>query len=427
MSSYHSSMSTPSLAQEEMPVQAHSANLQVQDLEREYLLQNYARYPLVLHRGKGSYVYDTAGKRYLDLISGIGVNALGYGHPRITKVMREQANLLIHTSNLYYHEYQGRLAERLAKASGLLRVFFCNSGAEGMECAIKMIHAHGGKISPDKHEIVSLENSFHGRTMGAISITGQPKYRKDFEPLIPGVKFVPKNDIVALEQVVSDRTAGIVIEWIQGEGGIYAMTNEYARKARELADRYNALLVFDEIQCGVGRPGAYFAYQLADPLILPDIVVVAKPMACGLPLGAVIANDKAAAAIATGMHGSTFGGGPLACRVALEFFDILDGLLPAIRNLGGYFRLKLEDLKRRHAFIKEVRGHGLMIGVELDIPGKQFVLDALEAGLLINCTHDVVLRFLPPYTITESEIDQAISKLAKIFKKNPGKIAPAAT
>jgi acetylornithine/N-succinyldiaminopimelate aminotransferase len=422
-------MANPSIAQEETPAQEPRPpeNQQVQDLEREYLLQNYARYPVVLHRGKGSYVYDTAGKRYLDLITGIGVNALGYAHPRITKVIREQSALLLHTSNLYYHEYQGRLAERLAKASGLQRVFFCNSGAEGMEGAIKMIRAHGGKIGPDKHEIISLENSFHGRTIGALSITGQEKYRRDFEPLLSGVTFVPKNDIVALEQVVSDRTAGIVIEWIQGEGGVYPMTTEYARKARELADRHNALLVFDEIQCGVGRPGTYFAYQLSDPVILPDIMVVAKPMACGLPLGAIVANDKAAATIAAGMHGSTFGGGPLACRVALEFFDILDGLLPNIRNLGGYFRLKLDDLKRHHPFIKEVRGHGLMIGMELSIPGKQFVLDALDAGLLINCTHDVVLRFLPPYTITEREIDQAIAKLAKIFKKKPGQAAPAAT
>src|SRR5438270_1090909 len=201
-------MSTPFMTEEAKPPQAtNSLSNDVQSLEREYLLQNYARYPVVLHRGKGSYVYDTAGKRYLDLISGIGVNALGYAHPRITKVLRDQAGLLLHTSNLFYHEYQGRLAERLAKASGLQRVFFCNSGAEGMEGAIKMTRAHGGKIGPEKFEIVSLENFFHGRTMGAISITGQEKYRRDFEPLLSGVKFVPKNDIVALEQVVSDRTA----------------------------------------------------------------------------------------------------------------------------------------------------------------------------------------------------------------------------
>jgi acetylornithine/N-succinyldiaminopimelate aminotransferase len=389
---------------------------EVQDLEKRFLLQNYARLPLVLKRGRGCSLYDTDGKRYLDLISGIGVNALGYAHPRITKIIREQAGLLVHTSNLYYHEYQGRLAQRLAKISGLERTFFCNSGAEGMEGALKMIRSHGGRISAEKHEIVSLENSFHGRTLGAISITGQQKYRKDFEPLLPGVRFVPANDITALEQVVSEKTAGIVIEWIQGEGGINSMTTEYAAKARELADRFNALLVFDEIQCGVGRPGTYFAYQLSEPVILPDIMVAAKPLACGIPLGVIVANERAASSIAQGMHGSTYGGGPLACRVALEFLDILDELLPRIRQTGAYFRMRLEELGRRYPFVKEVRGEGLMIGVELTVPGKQIVLDALAAGLLINCTHEHVLRFLPPYIITEKQVDQAISILKRLFR-----------
>jgi acetylornithine/N-succinyldiaminopimelate aminotransferase len=403
------------------PPQETTAVDHIQALEREYLLQNYARYPLVLQKGKGCYVYDLDGKRYLDLIAGIGVNALGYGHPRMVKVIREQAGLLIHTSNLYFHEYQGRLAERLAKISGLQRTFFTNSGTESMEGAIKMIRSHGGKISPEKYEIVSLENSFHGRSMGALSITGQEKYRRDFEPLLPGAKFVRMNDITALEQMVGDRTAGIVIEWIQGEGGINPMTLEYARKARELADRYNALLVFDEIQCGVGRPGTYFAYQLADPVVLPDIMIAAKPLACGIPLGVIVANDKAAAAIGSGMHGSTFGGGPLACRVALEFLDILDELLPSIRSVGSYFRLKLTDLQRHFPFITEVRGQGLMIGLQLDIPGKQFVLDAIEEGMLMNCTHDTVLRFLPPYILTEKQVDAAVGKLKKIFKKAKAK------
>ena len=393
----------------------------IQALEREYLLQNYARYPLVLHKGKGCYVYDLDGKRYLDLIAGIGVNALGYGHPRMVKVIREQAGLLVHTSNLYYHEYQGRLAERLAQISGLRRTFFTNSGTESMEGAIKMMRSHGRKISPEKFEIVALENSFHGRSMGALSITGQEKYRCDFEPLLAGARFVPLNDITALEQVVSDHTAGIVIEWIQGEGGINPMTLEYVRKARELADRYNALLVFDEIQCGVGRPGTYFAYQLAEPVVLPDIMVAAKPLACGLPLGVIVANEKAAATIGSGMHGSTFGGGPLACRAALEFLDVLEELLPSIRNVGSYFRLRLADLERHFSFIKEVRGQGLMIGLQLDIPGKQIVLDAMAEGVLINCTHDTVLRFLPPYILTEKQVDAAVGKLKKIFKKATAK------
>ncbi|HLY05376.1 MAG TPA: aspartate aminotransferase family protein [Rhizomicrobium sp.] len=396
---------------------ATTASPSVADLEKQYLLQNYARYPLVLHRGKGCYVYDTAGKRYLDLIAGIGVTALGYAHPRLTKVIREQAGLLLHTSNLYYHEYQGPLAARIAKASGLDRVFFCNSGAEAMEGALKMARAHGRKINPEKIEMIALDNSFHGRTFGALSITGQEKYRRDFEPLLTGVHFVPRNDLTALQQVVSDRTAAIVFELVQGEGGIYPSSSEYIRKARELATRHNALLIFDEIQCGVGRPGTYFAYQMFEPQILPDIMIAAKPMACGIPLGAIAANERAAAAIGSGMHGSTFGGGPLACRVALEFFDILDELLPHIVHVGGYFRMRLTELAKHYSFIREIRGFGLMIGVELDIPGKQIVLDAIEEGLLINCTHETVLRMLPPYILTEQDVDRAITVLNKVLKK----------
>ena len=399
---------------------ASTASSSVVDLEKQFLLQNYARYPLVLHRGKGCYVYDTSGKRYLDLIAGIGVNALGYAHPRLTKVIREQAGLILHTSNLYYHEYQGPLAERIVTASGLDRVFFCNSGAEAMEGALKMARSHGRKISPDKIEVIALENSFHGRTFGALSITGQEKYRRDFEPLVPGARFVPRNDVTALEQVAGERTAAIVFELVQGEGGIYPVSAEYVRKARELADRYNALLIFDEIQCGVGRPGTYFSYQTLNPVIMPDVMVAAKPLACGIPLGVMVGNEKAAAAIGPGMHGSTFGGGPLACRVALEFFDILDPLLPQIVHTGGYFRMRLTELAKHYSFIKEIRGFGLMIGVELEIPGKQIVLDAMEEGLLLNCTHETVLRMLPPYILTEQDVDRAISVLNKVFKKARG-------
>ena len=233
---------------------------------------------------------------------------------------------------------------------------------------------------------------------------------------MPGAKFVPANDLTALEQVVGERTAGIVIEWIQGEGGIFPMTTEYARKARELADRYDALLIFDEIQCGVGRVGKYFAYQLADPVVLPDIMVAAKPLACGIPLGVIVSNERAAKSIGTAMHGSTFGGGPLACRAALEFLDILEGLLPHIAQSGQCFREKLEALRPRFQFIKEVRGCGLMVGMDLSIPGKQIVLDAMADGLLINCTHETVLRFLPPYIVTEKEIDRAVRILQKALK-----------
>lgn len=387
------------------------------DLEKQYLFQNYARFPIILTRGRGCYVYDSSGTRYLDLVAGIGVNALGHAHPRMMKVVREQAGRLIHCSNLYYNEYQGRLAERIAKLSGLDRVFFCNSGTEAIEGALKVLRAHGRAIDPEKFETVALLGSFHGRTFGALSITGQENYRRAFEPMLPGARFVHRNDIAALEQTVNERTAGIVLEIVQGEGGVYPLTDEFIRKARELADRYNALLVCDEIQCGVGRPGTYFSYQMLDPIVMPDIITAAKPLGCGLPIGFVAANEKAAAAITAGQHGTTFGGGPLACHVALEFFDILEELLPNIIHVGGYFRMRLMELARQFGFIREVRGFGLMIGVELDFSGKQIVLDCMSKGLLINCTHDTVLRALPPYILSEQDVDRAISVLRTVFKK----------
>jgi acetylornithine/N-succinyldiaminopimelate aminotransferase len=384
----------------------------VVELEAQYLLQNYSRHPIVLARGDGPYMWDTSGKRYLDFIAGIGVNALGQNHPRIFAVIQDQAARLIHTSNLFYNEFQGPLAKRIAETSGLARTFFTNSGTESTEGSLKMMKAHGQAISPEKYEIVSLENSFHGRSIGALSITGQPKYRKDFEPLMPGVKFVAPNDIAALEAAVSERTAGICIEWIQGEGGVNPMDHKFLRRARELADRHDALLCFDEIQCGVGRTGKYYGYQLVDPPILPDIMTAAKPIACGIPLGIIVANERAAKSIRPGMHGSTFGGNALAARVSLEFFDILDELLPQIQRVGWYFSCQLQHLAKQFSFIKEVRGYGLMVGVELTVPGKEIVNRAMQDGLLLNCTHDTVLRFLPPYIITEQHVDEAIEILA---------------
>lgn len=408
-------MSTPVLAPTEAPPETPAAP-SVMDLERDYVLQNYARYPLIVQRGKGPYVFDQTGKRYLDFISGIGVNSLGHAHPRVVKIIREQAARIIHTSNLYYNEFQGPLAKRLCEISGLNRVFFCNSGTEAMEGALKMIRAHGNRVSPEKYEILTLDNSFHGRTLGAISVTGQPKYRKDFEPLLPGVKFIPACGTESLEQAFSEKTAGIVIEWIQGEGGVYPVGEDFVRKARELADRHDALLVLDEIQCGVGRTGKYFAYQQAEPAVMPDVTVIAKPLAAGLALGAVIANEKAASAIGSGMHGTTFGGSALACRVAIEFLTILDELLPSINRVGAHFRSRLEDLQRKYAVVKEVRGYGLMVGMELHVPGKQLVIDAMNQGLLMNCTHDTVLRFLPPYIVTEKEVDKAVKVVDKLLR-----------
>lgn len=388
----------------------------VMELERAYLLQNYSRYPLVLKRGKGCWLYDVAGRRYLDLISGIGVNSLGHAHPRIVRVIREQAALLVHSSNLYYHEYQGPLAKKICETSGMQRVFFCNSGTEAVEAAIKMARAHGRRIDPQKYEIIAFENSFHGRTMGALSITGQPKYREPFEPLLAGVRIIAPCDDAALEAAVSERTAGIFVEPIQGEGGIHPMPGAWLRKLRQLSDRHNALLVFDEIQCGIGRPGAWHAYQLHQPPVMPDIVTLAKPMAAGLPLGAVACNEKAASTIGPGMHGTTFGGGALACRVALEFYSIVEELLPQIRRVGDYFFAGLRQLQAQFSFIREVRGAGLMIGVELDFPCRELVNEGIRQGLLFNVTHEKVIRMLPPYIFAEKEADRALAGLRKVLR-----------
>ncbi len=395
----------------------------VVDLEREHLLQNYPRYPLVITHGKGALVYDDQGRRYVDCISGIGVNALGHAHPQIVKVVREQVGKLVHCSNLYYHRYQGELARRLAELSGLERVFFCNSGTEAMEGALKIARAFGTRQHAEKFEIVALENSFHGRTLGALSVTGQQQYRKDFEPLLPGVRFVGANDAAALDQAVGERTAAIVLEPILGEGGIVVLKREFAELAAELARRHNALLIFDEIQSGLGRTGAYFAFQAwhqgpsGRPPILPDVLVVAKPLGCGFPIGAVLASEKAAAAIGPGMHGSTFGGGALVCRVALEFLRLLPDLLPSIRENGRAFRHRLQILVDKYGFVREVRGEGLMIGLDLAVPAKPFVLEAMERGFLINATHQTVLRFLPPYIIDPKQLNSLATALDEMFAK----------
>jgi acetylornithine/N-succinyldiaminopimelate aminotransferase len=389
----------------------------IKELETSYLLQNYGRYPLALASGKGVYAYDVDGKKYLDLLSGIGVNSLGHNHPRITKIIRDQSSKLLHTSNLYYHEYQGKLAKKLVEVSGMDRAFFCNSGTEAVEGSLKIVRSHGHKISPEKYEIIALENSFHGRTFGALSVTGQPKYRADFEPLLPGVKFIERNDEAALEAAFSERTAGIIFEGIQGEGGILPVSESFYAKARQLCDQHNALMIHDGIQCGVGRPGTYFSYQLLQNQVTPDVVAFAKPISCGLPMGGILMKQRAADALGAGMHGTTFGGGPLVCRVALEFFDILDELMPQMQRVGEHFREELRGLQSKFGFIKEVRGAGLMIGVELAIDGKKMVTDGFEEGLLFNCTHETVLRFLPAYILKEKHVDKAIKGLKKVFAK----------
>jgi predicted acetylornithine/succinylornithine family transaminase len=389
---------------------------EIVELERRYLLPTYSRYPLAIARGKGVFVYDSDGRRYLDFVGGLGVNALGHAHPRIVKVIREQASRAIHVSNLYYNEYQGRLAQKLCELSGLQRAFFANSGTEAIEGALKLARAAGRRSgATGKCNVVALAGSFHGRTFGALSLTGQEKYRQPFEPMLPGVTFVPLNDVEALRQSVDDSTCAIVLEPVQGEGGIRECSPEFLREARSRADLHRAVLIFDEIQCGLGRTGRMFAFQQAG--VLPDVVVVAKPIAAGLPLGAFIAREELAGAIAAGQHGTTFGGGPLTCRVALEYFSILEqeDLLARVTRVGAYLHEHLQSLAKRSAVVREVRGRGAIQAMELSVPARPLVEQALAEGVLFNSTQERVLRFLPSFLLEEKHVDRGIRVLKKLL------------
>jgi predicted acetylornithine/succinylornithine family transaminase len=386
--------------------------------ERRFLLPTYNRYPIALDRGKGVFLYDCEGNRYLDFVAGLGVNALGHAHPRVVKVIREQAARAIHFSNLYYNEYQGRLAEKLCQLSGLNRAFFSNSGTEAIEGSIKLARLAGHRAGGEaKSQLVALEGSYHGRTFGAMSLTGQDKYRKGFEPLLEDVKFVPRDNLEALRAAINDQTCAIVLEPIFGEGGIYECSPEFLRECRALADRHGAALIFDEIQCGLGRSGTIFAYRAFG--VTPDIVAIAKPIAAGLPLGAFLAKEEFASAISAGQHGTTFGGGPLACRVALEYLAIVEEekLLENVMRVGTYLQEQLKALVGRHAAVKEVRGRGLIQGLQLAIPARPIVEEALAEGVLFNSTQDSVLRFLPPFLLQEKHVDKGIRVLKKVLRK----------
>jgi acetylornithine/N-succinyldiaminopimelate aminotransferase len=392
---------------------------EIMEREHSFLLQTYRRYPLVVQRGKGVFLFDLEGKRYLDFVAGLGVNALGHAHPRIVKVIREQAARAIHLSNLYYNEYQGRLAERLCQLSSLDRAFFANSGTEAIEGSIKLARLAGHRIGGEaKSQLVALEGSYHGRTFGSMSLTGQNKYRQGFEPLLEDVKFVPRNDLAALAAAVNDETCAIVLEPIFGEGGIHECAAEFLGQCRALADRHRAALIFDEIQCGLGRTGTIFAFQAFG--VVPDIVAIAKPIAAGLPLGAFLAKRDLASAIHVGQHGSTFGGGPLACRVALEYLAIIEeeNLLEKVRRVGSYLEEQLKLLTARYSVARQARGRGLIQGLELDIPARPIVEQALAEGMLFNSTQDTVLRFLPPFLIQEKHVDKAIRVLKKLFGRS---------
>ncbi len=397
--------------------QSHDVH-NVVELEKQFLLGTYARIPLVLEKGKGVFLQDTTGKKYLDMVSGLGVNALGYAHPRIVKVIREQAARVIHLSNLYYNEYQGPLAKKLVEMSGLARVFFSNTGTEAIDGAIKLARAYGRKVAGEgKHKLIAATNSFHGRTYGAMSLTATAKYRDDFKPLLDPVVFVPLNDIEALRAAVDDSTCGVFLETIQGEGGIFECSSEFLHEARKLCTQHKAAFVLDEIQCGLGRTGEMLAYKHHN--VMPDILTLAKPIAGGLPLGAIVVTEEIASAISAGKHGTTFGGGPLACRVALEYLAILEEehLLDHVQKVGAYFHSELTNLADKLSIVKEVRGRGLMLAMDLNVPSRPYTDAAIEHGVLFNSTHDTVIRMLPPFITEEKHVDKAVKVLKKVLKK----------
>jgi acetylornithine/N-succinyldiaminopimelate aminotransferase len=393
----------------------------VMQQEAALLLPTYERYPVLLTHGRGVYLYGADGKKYLDLLSGIGVNALGHGHPAVLKALREQAGRMLHVSNLFFHPYQAELARRLTAISGLDRAFFCNSGAEAWEGALKLarayarLHAKNGK--KPAWRFLALEHSFHGRTLGALSTTETKKYRAPFEPLVPGVKFVRFNDVADLKKKFDDHVCAICLEAIQGEGGIHPVSSEFIKTARALTKKTGSLLLCDEIQAGLGRTGKYFAFQHYG--VRPDVVTVAKPLAAGLPLGSILTTEAVSKAFHPGMHGTTFGGGPLACAVAIAFLDTLesDHLLAHVNEVGAYFKQQLEALAANHKCIRAVRGTGLMLGMELDSveTAKSALKQMLERGVMLNRTQDVVLRFLPPFIIEKKHVDLAVKALDAVL------------
>ena len=405
----------------------------VSRLESKLLLPTYERQPILFTRGQGVYLWDSEGKRYLDFLSGIGVNALGHNHPAVQKTIKRQAGRLIHISNLFFHEYQAELARLLTEISGLDRAFFCNSGTEAWEGALKLARAFArmndkndgsknghtsGPKAGAKTRILAMENSFHGRTFGSLATTGQPKYQAPFIPLVPGVEFVKFNDPDDLRQKFDATVCAVCIETIQGEGGICPVSREFLELASHLTRQSGALLLLDEIQCGLGRTGRHFAYQHYD--VLPDVVTVAKPLACGLPLGAILTTERVACCMHPGMHGTTFGGGPLTCAVAIEFLHEEKKLLEHVGALGKYFRAALEGLDKIHKSIQDVRGAGLMQAVELDSSelAKAVAKELLQKGIIINRTHETVLRFLPSYIIEKKHVDQLVKALDAALAKH---------
>ena len=389
---------------------------EIKKLEEKYLFQTYKRNEIYFSHGSGPYVFDLEGRRYLDFLAGISVNSLGYNHPRIVNVIAEQGKKLIHTSNLFYHQYQGLLAKKLTEISGMSRAFFANSGTEAIEAAMKIARAYGRSGGrKGKTKILSLKNSFHGRTFGALSITAQEKYQAPFQPLVPDVEIIDGMTVKSLEKAFSDEVCALVLEPVQGEGGVFPMKAGFMRAARELCDRHDALLIADEIQCGLGRTGKWFGFEHFD--VRPDVIVLAKSLAAGYPLGAVLGNKKVAKVLSPGDHGTTFGGGPLACRIALEVISIIEdeNLISNAKKMGGYLMKGLRDIGKRYPTIGEVRGYGLMIGAELGSDAKEVFDRLIGKGIIANVTHDTVLRLIPPLVIKSEHCEEFLDMLYAVL------------
>ena len=385
------------------------------DLFDKYVIGNYKRLPRVIVKGQGCYCFDADGNKILDMFPGWAVSAIGHCHPRVVEALRKQAGELLHIDNTFYSEPQGKLAKLLSERAFGGKCFFCNSGAEANEAALKLARLH---TSQEKYKFITAEGSFHGRTFATVAATAQPKYHEGFLPLLPGFVYVPFNDITALESAFSDEVAGILVEPIQGEGGINIATAEYLQAIRRLCDENGAVMILDEVQTGMGRTGKWFAYQHFD--VVPDIMTMAKALGGGVAIGAMMAKEEIAASLVPGKHASTFGGNALACAAAVAVIEAIeeDNLLKNAAELGRYTKDKLEQLKQKHYIIDNVRGVGLMIGVQLTNPGTEIVDKCLQKGLRINCTCDTVLRFMPPMIVTKSQIDQAVDILDTVLTES---------
>ena len=394
------------------------SNQSIIEAGQQYVMNTYGRLPLALMKGQGARVWDADGNEYLDFVAGIAVNALGHNHPALTKAISEQAAELLHVSNLYWIEPQVKLAKLLVENSCCDKVFFANSGAEANEGAIKLARKYAKEhYGEDKFEIITMNKSFHGRTLATLAATGQSKFHQDFKPLPAGFKYVPFNDFKALEDAIGPHTCAVMMEPIQGEGGVYAAEPDYLTKVRRLCDDRNLLLIFDEVQSGIGRSGELFAYQLYG--VEPDIMTLAKGLGGGVPIGAFLAKEQVAAALKPGDHGSTFGGNPLATAAATAVLETIlaDGFLAGVKEIAGYFATKLEELAAKYPVVKEVRGKGLLLGMELDVAAAGVVNGCREKGLLINGVAGKGLRFLPPLIITEADVDEAVAILAEELAK----------